>query len=112
MKAKARQTLTQLVALKRQRAEQALAEAHAALREAREDLLTARLQLQTPTAQEDFQSIRLAEQNGHSTRLLAQIREREELVRAREGDLAARTDALRKAFGSEQLLDEVTSGSN
>lgn len=108
MNQKAERTLTKLVSLKRQRAEQALGEAQAALRGGEARLGALREELRKPPPDIDFMAISLSQRNGHAGRLLAMVRAQEAAVRDLAADVEVRKDELRRAFGSEQLLEDVT----
>ena len=108
MTPKAERTLSKLVSLKRQRAEQALGEAHAALRVGEARLAALREELQKPPPELDFTAISLSARNGHAGRLLGLVRAQEAALRDLEAEMEARKDELRRAFGSEQLLEDAT----
>ena len=107
MKKKTANTMKKLVGMKRQQAEQALAEAQQALDRARADLVALRDGLSAQKTPQDFTALSLAERNGHSMRLIAKVRAQESLVAERQAELARATDTLRRAFGSQQLLGET-----
>ena len=91
MKKKTAADLKKLVGLKRQRAEQDMAEAQIALERAKTELTAMRSALQAPVEPMDFAAISLAERNGSSRRIA----------------LAEATDRLRLAFGSQQVLEKT-----
>lgn len=105
MKKKTAAALKKLVGLKRQRAEQDMAEAQFALEHAQTDLAAMRAALQAPAEPMDFAAVSLAERNGSSRRLVEQLRAQEALVEERRTALAEATDRLRLAFGSQQVLE-------
>ncbi|WP_156807893.1 hypothetical protein [Henriciella marina] len=107
MEKKTANSLRKLVSLKRQRAEQAMAEAQAALDRARADLIAMREALQAPAQPLDFAAVSMAERNGHSSQLIGKVRAQERLVAERQAELATATEILRQAFGSQQLLDST-----
>ena len=107
MKRKTANTMKKLVGMKRQQAEQALAEAQQALDRARADLVALRNALAAREAPQDYAALSLAERNGHSIRLIARVRAQEAIVAERQADLVRATATLRRAFGSQQLLGET-----
>lgn len=108
MNRKAEKMLTKLVSLKRQRAEQALGEAHQALREGQARLEAIKEELRKPPPELDFTAISLSATNNHAGRLLGMARAQEAAIRQLEAEVEVRKQALRQAFGSEQLLSDVT----
>lgn len=108
MKPKTGKTLTKLVSLRRQQAEQDFARARQALIAAEEELARMETQLRTPpAASEDFAAVALSEQNGNTQRLLKRIEAQKQLIAEMQTALADRRDALKKAFGSERRLGEI-----
>ena len=108
MKPKTAKTLTKLVSLRRQQAEQDFALARQMVSAAEAELARLEEQLRSPAAApEDFASIALAEQNGHTGRLLKQIETQKQAIVVKQAALAERREALKKAFGSERRLGEI-----
>lgn len=108
MKPKTAKTLTKLVSLRRQQAEQAFAQAKDAVAAAEEELsaLEARLR-SAPGPVEDFAALSLSERNGHAQRVLKLIEAQKVEIETRKAVLAERRNDLKRAFGSERRLGEI-----
>ncbi|MGB3624565.1 MAG: hypothetical protein WA989_01970 [Henriciella sp.] len=109
IKPKTAKTLTRLVSLRRQQAEQAFAQARqeVAAAEAVLGQLEAALRA-APSPSQDFAAFSLSEQNGNSKRLLARIADQQRQIDALKQDMAEKRETLKRAFGSERRLGEIT----
>ena len=110
MKAKTAKTLSSLVALKRQQAEQAYGSARADLAAAEAELAAMQAQLRAvPEHGDDFEAAALSDRFGHSRRLLALIEAQRGRIAEKQLVVARRQHELRRAFGSERALSEIIS---
>lgn len=110
MKPKTAKTLSGLVALKRQQAEQAFAAARADLAAARDKLEALQAELRSsPAASEDFEAAALSDRFGHSRRLLLLIEAQRAVIEGKTIVLNERRNALKRAFGSERALGDIIS---
>ena len=111
MKPKTARTLSGLVALKRQQAEQAFAAARADLAAEKDKLDALQAELRsTPDASEDFEAAALSDRFGHSRRLLSLIEAQQAEIQRKTQTLDERRNALKRAFGSERALGDIISG--
>ena len=108
MKKKTAEMLTGLVALRRQKAEQALGRANAALQAAERQLETVRAEARRPPPSDDFDAILLAERFGNALRLRDEVAQAARAVNVCKTEVQARREALKQAFGSQQSLAEIT----
>ena len=105
---KADQTLSRIVALKRQKAEQSLALMQASLRQSREKLV----ELETELARAndiglDFEMLKLANQNGHIQRMLHDMERVRGEIAIIEGRLEDAREALKQILMSEDELSRI-----
>ncbi|MEM5518832.1 hypothetical protein WNY37_17875 [Henriciella sp. AS95] len=109
MKPKTARTLTKLVALRRQNAEQAMGQAKMSLDEAKAKLaaLEAELRAAPGGTEQDYAALSLSDRFGNSQRILGQIEAQKSVVATCEETLAIRRNLLKQAFGSEQSLKEI-----
>ncbi len=111
MKPRTAHTLTRLVALRRQNAEQALGQARISLDEEKAKLaaLQAELRSAAPDCEQDYAALSLSDRFGNSKRLLGQIEAQKSVVALCEETLEIRRKYLKRAFGSEQSLKDIVS---
>jgi len=105
---KTAQTLSRIVALKRQKAEQSLALLQAALRHARDDLAQLdALLASSNNVSHDFETLKLATQNGHLRRVLHDIDRKKAEIAGIENQLDEAREALKQILMSEDELSKM-----
>lgn len=110
MKAKTAKTLSSLVALKRQQAEQAYGSARADLSAAEAELAAMQAQLRAvPDHGDDFEAAALSDRFGNSRRLLFLIEAQRQRIAEKHKVVMQRQNELKRAFGSERALSEIIS---
>jgi len=103
--------LKKLVALRRQKAEQALALLQADIRAGEEALVSLQAELASlDKAAGDFGALSLAHRHGRPGALLARISETQAQIAENKGRLPAMRDAVKAALHSEQRLSDLEAG--
>lgn len=104
---KKREVLRKIVALKRQSAEQHLRAVQMDVDRIVSDIGQMHANLNAmDEVKAGFNALRLAEEHGYARKLIADIRKAEGLLAAKRSDLHEAREALKRAFHSQEQLNE------